>query len=315
MSAQNMSVQNSQFDVIIIGGGPAGVVAARYCLHAQLQAALVTPELGRPISDAFTLRDLPPKENVWGAALIQQFEQEIAANPQLTHVSAHATRIQRLGSRHFQVALTDDRTIASRAIILATGAAPQRTYVAGEKEYWGRGVSFSTVSHAPYFAGRDVAVVGGGRRTLVAVLELAQIANRVYLIAAQPQIMAELPEAAKVNAQANVTAFINWEIQEIVGDEFVVGISLVGANGETRQLPVEGIFVDQALLPNNELVRELVELNADGHIRVNHRCETNVPGLFAAGDVTDIQAEQVLVAIGEGSKAALSAWEYLVTHS
>ncbi|OUC08414.1 hypothetical protein RY27_09130, partial [Litorilinea aerophila] len=190
---------------------------------------------------------------------------------------------------------------------------PKRLYVAGEREFWGRGVSFSAISHAPLFKDRNVAVVGSGDRALIATLELAALARQVYLIVAQPQELAELPLAAKVMARPNVSLFRDWEVQEVVGDEFVTGISLVGSNGETRQVAVEGVFVQFPLLPNNELVRGLVTLDEDGHIYVNHRCETNVPGLFAAGDVTNIHAEQVLVAIGEGAKAGLSAWEYLVT--
>ena len=203
----------------------------------------------------------------------------------------------------------------ARSVILATGAAPQRLYVEGEKELWGHGVSFSAASHAPYFAGRDVAIVGGHRRTLVAALELAPIARQVYLIAALPHAMAQLPDAERALTLPNVTSFIGWEVQAIEGDEYVTGISLVGANGETRQLAVDGIFVQMALLPNNEMVRDLVEhgleVGEEGHILVNQRCETSVPGLFAAGDVTNIHTEQVLAAIGEGAKAALSAWEYL----
>jgi alkyl hydroperoxide reductase subunit F len=103
-------------------------------------------------------------------------------------------------------------------------------------------------------------------------------------------------------------------VQAILGDDFVTGINLVGANGETRQLAVDGVFVQMALLPYNEMVRDLVEVGEEGHVIVNHRCETSLPGLFAAGDVTNIQSEQVLAAIGEGAKAALSAWEYLATH-
>jgi len=199
-------------------------------------------------------------------------------------------------------------------LIVATGSAPQRLYVEGEIKYWGHGVSFSAISHAPYFAGRDVAVVGNGRRALVATLELAPLARRIYLIAARPQAMAEMPESAQVRSLTNVTSFINWEVQEVLGDDFVTGIGLVGTNGETRQLAVEGVFIQYALLPSNELVRDLVELDHYGHICINHRCETSMPGIFAAGDVTNIQSEQVLVAIGEGAKAALSAWEYLATH-
>jgi alkyl hydroperoxide reductase subunit F len=130
--------------------------------------------------------------------------------------------------------------------------------------------------------------------------------------------MAQLPEAERVLALPNVTSFIGWEVQAILGDEFVREISLVGANGETRQLSVDGVFVQMALLPNNESIRDLVEVGLqvgeEGHILVDQRCETSLPGLFAAGDVTNIHTEQVLAAIGEGAKAALSAWEYLATH-
>ena len=118
-----------------------------------------------------------------------------------------------------------------------------------------------------------------------------------------------------VRQQHNVSVFSDWEVQEIAGDDFVTGLYLVGANGEIRHLAVEGVFVQFSLLPNNDLVRGLVKLDHEGHICINQRCETSIPGLFAAGDVTNIHAEQVLAAIGEGCKAALSAWEYLATHS
>lgn len=302
------------YDVVIIGGGPAGLVAAGYCLHAQLNAVIMTPELGGKVNYPFALRDLKPENVVWGAQLVAQFEQMLAEAKGLPHLMDQAASLQREADGSFVIRTREGETIRARTVILATGAAPQRLYVEGEREYWGRGVSFSAISHAPYFSDRAVAVVGGGRRTLVAALELAQIARQVYLIAARPQSMAELPEAALVQGLSNVTAFSNWEVQAIVGDEYVQAIQLVGVNGETRQLSVDGVFVQLALLPNSELVRNVAELDAGGHVIVNHRCETSVPGLFAAGDVTNIQSEQVLVAIGEGAKAALSAWEYLVTH-
>lgn len=311
------------YDVAIVGGGPAGLVAARYCLHAHLKAAIVTPELGGKVHYPFALRDLHPANVVWGAPLVAQFEQIITDAQEISHLAQEVSQVTRgddgqLGGKsdgHFTLRLADGSSITAHCVIIATGAAPQRLYVEGEKELWGRGVSFSAVSHAPYFAGRDVAIVGGHRRTLVAALELAPIARQIYLIAALPQAMAQLPEAVRALSQPNVTPFIGWEVQAIEGDEYVTGISLVGANGETRQLAVDGVFVQMALLPNNEMVRTLVEsgleVGEEGHILVNQRCESSMPGLFAAGDVTDIHTEQVLAAIGEGAKAALSAWEYL----
>lgn len=306
------------YDIAIVGGGPAGLVAARYCLHAQLNAAIITPELGGKVNYPFALRDLKPTNVVWGAPLVAQFEQLITGVPELPQLIQEVKKISRNEDGRFTLALNDGSEVGARCVILATGAAPQRLYVEGEKELWGRGVSFSAVSHAPYFQGRDVAIVGGHRRTLIAALELAPIARKIYLIAARPQAMAQLPEAERVLALPNVTSFIGWEVQAILGDEFVTGISLVGANGEIRELAVDGVFVQMALLPNNEMIRDLVdngmEVSEEGNILINQRCETSIPGFFAAGDVSDIHTEQVLAAIGEGAKAALSAWEYLVTH-
>lgn len=307
------------YDIAIVGGGPAGLVAARYCLHAHLNAVIITPEFGGKVNYPFALHDLHPTNVVWGAQLVAQFEQILAATPEMPHIAQEVNKISRHGNRRFMVHLADGSEIDARSIILATGAAPQRLYVEGEKELWGRGVSFSAVSHAPYFAGRDVAVVGGHRRTLIAALELAPIARRIFLIATRPQAMSQLPEADKVFALSNVTPFIGWEVQAILGDEYVTGISLVGANGEIRELAVDGVFVQMALLPNNEMIRELVdsgmEVTEEGKILINQRCETSIPGFFAAGDVSDIHTEQVLAAIGEGAKAALTAWEYIVTHT
>jgi thioredoxin reductase len=304
----------SQFDVAIVGGGPAGLVAARYCLHAKLNAAILTPDLGGKVNYPFALRDLEPENSVWGAQIVAQFEQAVEKAKGIPHFAQHTAQVAQIGDGGFVLTQADGEQLTARAVIVATGVAPQRLYVEGEMQYWGHGLSFSAISHAPYFVGRDVAVVGNGRRALVAALELAPLARRIYLIAARPQAMADMPEAARVRGLPNVTYFSDWEVQAIVGDEFVTGIGLVGANGETRQLTVEGVFIQFALLPNNELVRGLVELDHYGHICITHRCETNIPGLFAAGDVTNIQSEQVLVAIGEGAKAALSAWEYLATH-
>ena len=305
----------SIYDVAIAGAGPAGLAAARYLLHAHLSTAIVTPELGGKVSYPFAIRGMDPVDFVWGAQLVHQFEDAVTGSPDLTHIQDQVTQVMRLPDDHFQLAIADGSQIRARAVIVATGAAAQRLYVAGEKEYTGRGVSFSAVSHAPFFKDRMVAGVGGSQRTLIAALELAQIARHVYLILANPHAMQELPAAHLVRQQRNVTPFVEWEVQQIYGDEFVTGISLVGANGETRQLAVEGVFIQFGLLPNNELVRGLLALDEEGHIPINEHCETGVPGLFAAGDVTNVSSEQVLVALGEGAKAALHAWKYLVTQS
>jgi alkyl hydroperoxide reductase subunit AhpF len=304
----------AEYAVAIVGGGPAGLVAARYALHAQIPVALVAPGLGGKVNYRFALRGMPPVDTVWGAGVVREFEEYVGENLR-DFIQQETTRIERLADGRFRIRLADGASLDARTVILTTGASPQRLYVPGEREFTMNGVSYSAISHAPFFRERDVAVVGGGERALVATLELATLARQVYLIAANPQAMAELPAGRRVLKHPKVSVFRHWEVQQIVGDSFVEGINLVGANGETRFLAVEGVFVQFSLMPNIEMVRGLVELDHNGHVIVNELCETSVPGFFAAGDVSSVHAEQVMVALGEGAKAALSAWQYLATNN
>lgn len=298
-------------DLAIIGGGPAGVTAASYALHAQLDLVLFAPELGGKVSYAFSLRGQRHVDTVWGADLVHQFEGNVKAES-FTQYDQPVTEVAALDTG-FQILSEHGDEVTARAVLIATGARPKRLYVPGEQEYWGHGVSFSAISHAPLFSGKDVAVIGSGERALVAGLELAPIVNRVYLIAAQPEAFAG-PLGEQVTSGEKVSVFRGWEVERIDGDgEFVEAIELIGRDGAKRRLSVEGVFVEFGLVPNSDFVRDLVELDETGRIKINQRCETSVPGVYAAGDVTNIYAEQVPVAIGEGAKAALGAWEYLAT--
>lgn len=300
----------TEYDVAIIGGGPAGLAAAAYLLRAaRRNTVLIARSLGGKVYYPFSLRDLPTVDHVWGGDLCLELEEFVVES--LPRIERQVVKSVSRGDGLFRVQLGDDSAIVARTIILATGARSKRTYVDGEKRLWGSGVSFSAISHAQHFPGRDVAVVGNGQRALVAALELASIAQRVYLIAPRLNNLAALPAARHVLDHPKVTVFRNWELQQIVGDDFVSSIQLVGINGEVRQIPVEGVFIQLELLPNNDLIRDLIDLDERGYIKINKHCETAVPGFFAAGDVTDAHAELVPVAVGEGAKAALSAWEYL----
>lgn len=298
-----------EYDVLIVGGGPAGLAAACYSLQAQLKVALISPTLGGKVSYPFQLRGLPAVESVRGAELVQQFEAFVEAK--LTSMIPYeARKLVQCRNGNFQLTLENTDLITGRSLILCTGAQPQRLYVPGEYEFMGRGVSFSAISHAQFFRKRDVAVVGG-ERAIHAVVKLAAIANHVHYIVPQARQLAGSALAQIIINNPKVSLYQEWEVQAIHGDHFVTGLALVATNGETRLLPVDGVFVELGLLPNNELVREIAALDNEGRVIVNHSCETNIPGLFAAGDVTNVYAEQVPVAIGEGVKAALSAWSYL----
>ncbi len=237
------------------------------------------------------------------------------------YVEAKITAMMPLEVRHialcrnagFQLMLENTELLSARSLILCTGAQPQRLYVPGEREFMGRGISYSAISHAQFFRKRNVAVIGG-ERALQAAVKLATIANRVYYVLAREHELDSSMLAKKAVADPKIVIFREWEVQQILGDQFVTGLGLVAMNGETRTLAADGIFVELGLLPNNELVHELVDLDEAGRVVVNQHCETSIAGLFAAGDVTNVYAEQVPVAIGEGVKAALSAWSYLAAH-
>jgi thioredoxin reductase len=274
--------------------------------------ALIAPTLGGKVSYPFQLRGLPSVESVRGADLMEHFEAFVEAKV-TTLIPREVKQVTQCRDGGFQLTLDSTDLVSTRSLIICTGAQPQRLYVPGELDFMGHGVSFSAISHAQLFRKRNVAVIGG-ERALNAVVKLATIANRVYYILARAREMSESPLAEKALEHPNVAIFRDWEVQRIAGDQFVTNLVLVATNGETRSLQVEGVFVELGLLPNNDMVQGLVDVDDAGRVIVNSHCETNIPGLFAAGDVTNVYAEQVPVAIGEGVKAALSAWSYVAMH-
>ena len=302
----------AQYDVAIVGGGPAGLAAAAYLVRAGRSAVIVGKTLGGKVTYPFSLRDLAEVDGVWGAELTYQLEEFVRSHDPMLVEDNVATTVRNDDGSFTLTLESDGSALTANAVLIATGARSKRTIVEGELDYWGRGVSLSSISHAQHFAGRDVAVIGDGPRALVAGLELASVARRVNLVTPRLGDLSGLPGAEQVLRHPAVSIFSNWEVQAIAGDDFVTAIQLVGINGEVRQLPVEGVFVQLELLPNNDMVRGLVDFDERGHIAINQRCETSLPGIFAAGDVTNIHAELVPIALGEGAKAAVSAWEYLV---
>lgn len=298
------------FDVVVLGGGPAGLAAVAYALHARLNVALVSPDLGGKVSYPFAIRGEAPVDFVWGAGLTREFAEKVAGELQ-HHIKDTAARVERLEDGSFRLQLNEGDSILARTVVVCTGVRAQRLFVAGENEFWGRGLSYSAISHAPLFQGRHVAILGGGQRAITAARILTPLADHIDYIVARPQQMAEGESGEQWLNHPKINVFRGWEVQQIVGDEFVTGIDLVGINGEVRSLPVDGVFVEFGLLPNNGAVRELVQLDHNGNIVIDQQCATSAPGLFAAGDVTTVCAEQVVVSLGEGAKAALSAWQYL----
>ncbi len=295
-------------DIIVVGGGPGGVAATAHAQRLGLKARLISPELGGKINYRFAVRGQPEVETVDGADLVRCFAARIAPE---THLPHGVSAIEEIAGG-FRVVSDSGEEYTARALVLATGAKPRRLFVPGEEGLWGRGLSYSAISHAPLFAERDVALIGNDRRAQVAALELARVAHTVFFITPQPETL-DSALLDRIQARHNVQLFKGWEPISIDGTDYVTGLSLQNRSGLVRQLRLDGVIIELGLIPNSDLVEHLVERDLHGHVRVNQHAGTSHPAIFAAGDVTDAHGELVPIALGEGIKAGLSALEYVVS--
>lgn len=296
-------------DVIVIGGGPSGIAAASYASQLGLHTVLISPDIGGKVNHPFTLKTLSVTDSVRGATTVRALAAQLLPN---VHISAEVTAIQedKFGDS-FTVTMSNGETVQGRTIVYAAGVRSRKLYIPGERQLQGKGLSYSAVSHASLCAGKDVAVLGNHRRAQLAVLVLARIARSVLFIVPEgsPAETLDSDFLRQVARAENVTIMKGWELTSIEGPDYVRRLVFSNAEGNHRVAPVEVLFIELQLLPNTDLVAPLVERDAIGHIKVNQRCATSHPRIFAAGDVTDVHSEQVPVALGEGIKAALSASE------
>ncbi len=296
------------YDLIIIGGGPAGLTAAAYAINKRIETLVVSEDLGGKINYRLSLQGIQGYEVITGAEVVEKFKRQLEYL-NFAHQIDRGTKIVPV-DHHFAVLTLSEKRYEARAVVIATGAAPERLEVPGEKRLIGRGLSYSTISHAPLFIDKEAALVGSNARALRNAAELAGVAKRVHLILPQ---RGEIDSAMgqKLRANPKVTLYENHELREVRGEQYVESV-VVRGQGEAKEIPVEGLFVELGLIPNSQLASDLVLTNALGKIVIDSKCATSRPGIFAAGDVTDVFVEQVLVSVGEGAKAALSAYEYLL---
>ncbi len=297
------------YDLIIIGGGPAGIAAAVVAINQRLETLIVAERWGGQTTYAMQLEEMEGREVITGETLLDTFRRQL---DYLDFVRSFDIVTKVLPEEHnFVVNTARGDCFEGRTIIVATGAKPQRLNVPGEARLTGCGLSYSATTHASLFLGKDVAVVGKGRRAQWSAADLARKAHRVYLLAPAP--LPDTPLARRLRRMQNVEISEGVEVKEVCGEHFVEGVVVAMPDGEVREIPVKGVFVKLPRTPNSDLVREWINCDSDGHIIVDVYCATSWPGVFAAGDVTHV-SEQVLVHIGEGAKAAISAHHYLLMH-
>jgi len=298
------------YDLIIVGGGPAGLTAAIYAIRKRLNVLLVSEDLGGKTQYQMTLPWMESHQVIRGVDIIDKFRREL----QYLDFAHRLQPVSKIAKKEngFVVTLTDDTQLEAKSVILATGSRVRRLNVPGEKDYVGRGVSYSAISYAPLFVGKNTTVVGDGNLALRAVAELMQVAACVHLVAPGSGLL-ESPMAKKLLAdKMKVRVLVEHQVRAIRGNHYADRVVVESPEGQSTEIPTDGVFVELGLIPNTEMVGGLVELDEQGRVVIDTRNRTNCLGLFAAGDVTNAFAEQVLIAVGEGTKATLSAYEYLL---
>lgn len=295
-------------DLIIIGGGPAALSAAVYALGKQLDVLVIYEKLGGKAGTQQHLRGQAGTGVAPGVEAAHVLEREIEAQPERTLCD----RVMSVApfEAGFQITTEHHGAHQSRALIVATGTTPRMLDLPGARELLGQGLGYSATTHAHLAAGKQVAVIGATARALRGAAELARTAARVYVIA--PDVAGlDTPLAQTLQQHVNVEVLAGYQVKAVNGP-FNVESVVVEHGEEHRWLRVDAAFVDLGLTPNSGIVRQLVRLDPAGFICVDERNATTLAGVFAAGDVTTGFGEQVFIAIGDGARAALSAYDYLL---
>jgi alkyl hydroperoxide reductase subunit F len=297
------------YDLIIIGGGPAGLTAAIYAIRKRLNVLLLSKDLGGKTNYRLALPWIEDYQVIKGLEIVNKFRTELEYLDFARHIEAVEKVEKRDG--HFVTTTKGGAVLESKAVIVATGTRQVRMDVPGEKEYTMKGLCYSALSYAPLFIDKSVVVIGDEELALRSAGELATVAKEVTMVCVNDKMLGT-PLGQKLQAAGNVKIMKDCDIVEVQGDEFARRLILKDSSGKLKQFEADGMFVEKALTPNTGMVEGLVKLDEQGRVIIDGGCRTNVPGLFAAGDVTNTYAEQVLIAVGEGAKAALSAYEYLL---
>ncbi len=295
-------------DLVIIGAGPAGITASIYAARKKMDFFVLTGDVGGQTLWTRDIENYTGFQLISGTELVKRFKEHM---DQFQVPVKENEKVLALVHDNDGVKITTNKgDYAAHTAIIATGRTHRKLSVEGEEAFRGRGVAYCATCDAPLFGGMDVAVVGGGNSALDATLQLIRIANKVTLIDTAKELRADPVMVEKAMESGKVTYYPSSAVQRIFGDKFVKGIIVKRGDGSLQDLVVRGVFVGIGTVAASEFVHGIFK-NIDGEIIVNCGCETNIPGVFAAGDVTNVPAKQIVVASGEGAKATLSAFHYV----
>ena len=316
-SAKEAEKMNAKapFDVLIVGGGPAGAAAAIYAARKGIRTGIVAERFGGQVMDTLAIENFISVQETDGPKLVAALEEHVKSYDVDIMPLQKAASLTKQENGMVQVGLDNGGTLQSKVVIAATGARWRKLGVPGEAEYQNKGVAYCPHCDGPLFKGKHVAVVGGGNSGVEASIDLAGIVGHVTLFQRGDALKADAVLQDKLHSLSNITIILNAETKEITGanDKVNALVYTDSTTGESKTVELEGVFIQIGLVPNTDWLKDSgVKLSTYNEIEINSHGSTNVDGVFAAGDVTTIPYKQIIIAMGEGSKAALGAFDYLI---
>ncbi|MEK4283457.1 alkyl hydroperoxide reductase subunit F [Ureibacillus sp. FSL K6-0165] len=300
------------FDVLVIGGGPAGTSAAIYAARKGIRTGIVAERFGGQILDTLTIENFISVKETEGPKLAKALEEHVKEYPVDIMNLQRVKHLEKKGDL-IEVELENGAVLKSKTVIIATGARWRNINVPGEQEFKNKGVAYCPHCDGPLFTGKDVAVIGGGNSGVEAAIDLAGIVNHVTVLEFNEQLKADEILQKRLHSLSNVTVITNAATKEITGTDKVNGLTYVDrVTGEEKHIELAGVFVQIGLVPNTEWLEGTLERNRIGEIIVDKKGATTIPGVFAAGDCTDGPYNQIIISMGSGAIAALSAFDYLI---
>jgi alkyl hydroperoxide reductase subunit F len=310
--AEQLSARDP-FDVLVVGGGPAGAAAAIYAARKGIRTGVVAERFGGQVLDTLAIENFISVQHTEGPKLAAALEQHVREyEVDIMNLQRAAALVP--GEQMHELRLASGATLKAKTVILATGARWREMNVPGEAEYKAKGVCFCPHCDGPLFKGKRVAVIGGGNSGVEAAIDLAGIVGHVTLLEFDSRLRADAVLQAKLKSLPNVTVIVSAQTTEVAGDGHkVTGLVYKDrGSGESRRVELEGIFVQIGLLPNTDWLKGTLNLSRFGEVEIDARGQTSVPGIYAAGDCTTVPYKQIIIAMGEGAKASLSAFDHLI---
>lgn len=299
------------FDMLIIGGGPAGLTAGMYAARKGLRAIIISENIGGQAVESWAIENYMGYRMITGGELIQKFEDQVRELN--IHIELDSVqRIRKKDDGTFVVDTVSEQEFSGKTVIITSGVRPRWLGLENEEQFIGHGESVCSTCDGPLFRGKNVAIVGGGNYALTTAIEMSAIAAQVYLIV-RSTIRADPVYVTPYESKSTIMTFKNYTVTALHGDALLSGITIRERDtGEEKHLAVEGLFLAIGHDPNTSFLDGFVDTNDQGEIIIDINCHTSEPGVFAAGDVTSVRGKQVIIAAGDGAKAALEAYEYLM---